>query len=136
MLNLAKKKLKEISNLNDYILELLSNKAFSIFTDGSKVKNNQSMAFAYYCLELNISHQASMSKRASVFTAATIDQTLSLALEHREHSLLVSTDSLSALQIFKNINISTKVNEYNFSIKQKFYLHSDINNYDLKLEFY
>lgn len=57
---------------------------------------------------------------ASVFTAEciTINDALDIALSHKDCNFLIFSDSLSALESLKSINLNIKTNSYIFDIKK------------------
>ena len=73
---------------------MISNqKVYCIYTDGSKIKNNNSVGTATICPNLNVRISRSIDKDASIFTAesiALIDSYIVLATQKIVYKLVLA----------------------------------------------
>ncbi|XP_043479897.1 uncharacterized protein LOC122509729 [Leptopilina heterotoma] len=131
--------LSSLSNPNNRLNDLIhESNAISIFTDGSKVSSRSYVGSACICPELSICIRKSMPCEASVFTAecVALSDALDVALEHRSHSFLIFSDSLSALQSLKSSFLTIKTNPYIFEIKEKYVKFFANNSYNSFITFF
>ena len=118
--------LKQNLNANEMLNDFIQNKhAYSIYTDGSKMLDSNSVGAACICPQLEVIIKRSLNKHASIFTAECIalNDALDVALQienQDNRNILVFSDSLSALQALESIKVSMKTNPYIYSIKAKY----------------
>ncbi|OXU32220.1 hypothetical protein TSAR_008014 [Trichomalopsis sarcophagae] len=77
---------------NDIVNKLSKKNAYTIYTDGSKVKDNLYNDSARICPDLDICIQRSLNKKTSVYTAECIalDDAFEIAVSNRDKKFLTS----------------------------------------------
>ena len=132
------KKLKNFQNPNFLVDSLVNdNHVLSIYTDGSKISNNRSVGFACQCPELNLQTIKPMSKNSSIFAAEAkaIESAMDIALQNKDSSFFIFSDSQSVLNSLENIKININMNTSILKIKEK-YNEFKSNNNQSTIKFY
>ena len=94
----------------------------SIYTDGSKIKESNSVGAACVCPDLNINIKKSIISEASIYTAECIalSQAFDLAQEIQKKNVNIFSDSLSVLKTLSAPSFNVKNNAHIHNIKLQY----------------
>lgn len=114
--------LKKSTDPNKTLDEFLEKeKAYAIYTDGSKTENASSVGIACVTHDPPTHSVKSINQNASIFTAECIalNQAVDYALTKPNENAIIFTDSLSAIMSLRNLMINVKSNPYILELKKK-----------------
>ena len=112
------------------------NNCLQFFTEGSKITDAKAVGSAWSCEQLNIIDSNSLHKSTSIFTAEclAVCKATKIALEHREKSIKIFTDSLSLIQSLKNPNFNIRMNNYILEIRANLAKFKKGNKYNANIQ--
>lgn len=108
---------------NEFLDKLVTDeRAYAVYTDGSKSQDSKSTGTACLCPDLNLSITCSIDKVASVYTAECIalSNAMDIALDNPSNNHIIFSDSLSALHSLQATRLKTTINPHILEIKRKY----------------